>query len=146
MAKFNFFFAVFTPVTHANTVAFSATISSHHVTGLGTNQPIVFDDVVTNEGSSYSGRTGIFTSQTNGTFFFLSSVMTHTGEYLEAEIVKNGAHIALMYSKDAEFEQGTNGAVVNLQQGDEVWVRHRGNTGSKVYGYGWSSFLGFKLF
>jgi len=51
-----------------------------------------------------------------------------------------------MFSKDAEYEQGTKGVVVNLQQGDEVWVRHVDNEISNVYGWGWSSFLGFKLF
>jgi len=126
-------------------VAFSATLSSH-VTGLGTNQAILFDHVTTNVGNAYSGRTGIFSSPTNGTFFFLSSVMTHGGQYLEAEIVKNGANVALMISQDAQFEQGTNGVVVNLQEGDEVWVRHVTNQGSSVYGGNWCSFLGFQIF
>ena len=132
------------PVIHTNTVAFSASLLTTE-TSLGNNQAFVFDHVVTNEGNAYSGRTGIFSSPTNGTFFFLSSVMAVGGQYLEAEIVKNGAQIALMYSRDAEYEQGTNGAVVNLQQGDEVWVRHRGNEGSSVLGGDWSSFLGFKI-
>ena len=112
---------------------------------LGNKQTIVFDKTVTNIGHHYSPHTGVFTAPTNSTYYFFASVLSHTGEALETEIVKNGVSAVMMYSYDNVHEQGVNGVVLQLSAGDEVWVRHVQSVGSKVYGNGWSTFSGFKI-
>ena len=126
-------------------IGFTARLSQH-VTSLGNKATVVFDDTVSNFGSAYSTTTGIFTAPTSGTFFFFASIMSHANEYLETEIVVNGVRVALMYGYgNNRFDQGTNAAVVGLEEGDKVWVRHVGQEGLKVYGGTWSSFSGFHI-
>ncbi|XP_045169910.2 heavy metal-binding protein HIP-like [Mercenaria mercenaria] len=125
-------------------VAFTAKLSKH-MTNLGNNQPIVFDRIVTNIGQRYSPNTGVFTAPTNATYYFFASIMSHTGQPLETEIVKNGVRMVLMYSYDNMHEQGTNSVVLQLSTGDEVWVRHTATVGTMVYGNNWPTFSGFQI-
>jgi hypothetical protein len=125
-------------------VGFTAKLSKHML-NLGNNQAILFDTIVTNIGHHYSANTGVFTAPVNATYYFFASIMSHTNEVLETEIVKNGVRKVLMYSYDNVHEQGTNSVVLQLNIGDEVWVRHTSTVGTKVYGNGWSTFSGFKI-
>lgn len=124
--------------------AFSASLTNH-MTNLGNYQTVVFDLVFTNNGNVYSPVTGVFTSPNNSTYYFAATVMSHSGQYLETMISLNGKDLVYMYSKDTSFEQGTNSVVLNLKEGDRVWVRHNANEGSNVYGGHWSSFSGFQI-
>jgi hypothetical protein len=112
---------------------------------LGNNQAIIFDTIVTNIGHHYSANTGVFTAPINATYYFSASILSHTGEALETEIVKNGVREVLMYSYDNAHEQGSNSVVLQLNTGDEVWVRHTITVGTIIYGNGWSTFSGFKI-
>ncbi|XP_060558943.1 complement C1q-like protein 3 [Ruditapes philippinarum] len=127
-----------------NKAAFSASLTKHML-NVGNYQAIIFDNVFTNDGNMYSPYTGVFTAPTNGTYFFISTVMSHSGQYLETEICLNGNSLVLMYSLDNSSEQGTNSVVLALKEGDRVWVRHHGTRGSNVYGGHWSSFSGFQI-
>ncbi|KAL4233595.1 C1q and tumor necrosis factor protein 4 [Mactra antiquata] len=124
--------------------AFAATMSDH-AKGLGRYQTIVFDTLYNNDLGCYSPVTGVFTAPMNGTYFFTSTVMSHTGQYLETEICLNGQTLVLMYSYDTKHEQGTNSVVLALKTGDSVWVRLHVTEGSMVYGYNWSTFSGFMI-
>jgi hypothetical protein len=132
------------PYEGALKVGFTAKLSKHML-NLGNNQAILFDTIVTNIGHHYSPNTGVFTAPINATYYFFASIMSHTNEVLETEIVKNGVRKVLMYSYDNVHEQGTNSVVLQLNIGDEVWVRHTSTVGTKVYGNGWSTFSGFKI-
>lgn len=124
--------------------AFSATLSNH-ITDLGAQQALVFDHVITNVGNTYSNFTGDFTAPQDGTYFFTATVMSHSGSYLETEMVRNGIPVMLLYSYDNSFEQGSGGVVLVLRAGDQVWVRHHGSEGDRVYGEHWSYFSGFLI-
>ncbi|XP_045169099.2 caprin-2-like [Mercenaria mercenaria] len=125
--------------------AFTAGLSAH-LTKLGKNQPIIFDNIVTNIGQAYSETTGMFTAPKNGVYYFSATVMSFSGQQLRTEIVKNGQSMVKTYSNDKAHEQGTNGVVLHLNTSDEVWVRHyMGTVGENVYGYHWSTFSGFQI-
>lgn len=124
--------------------AFTARLSTH-LYKLGMNQRIVFDNIVTNIGSAYSGTTGVFTAPNDGIYYFIATVMSHLGQHIETEVVVNGQTMVKMYSFDKDHEQGTSGVVLQLQTSDEVWVQHLKTQGENVYGDQWSTFSGFKL-
>ncbi|KAL4228031.1 Elastin microfibril interfacer [Mactra antiquata] len=132
------------PNPFAEKPAFSASLTNH-ATNLGNYQTIIFDNVFTNDLGGYNGLTGVFTAPSNGTYFFTSTVMSHSGQYLETNICLNGQTKVLMYSYDTSFEQGANSVVLVLQAGDSVWVRHNANEGSNAYGGHWSTFSGFMI-
>lgn len=133
------------PDIHDTYVGFTAKLSEH-ATNLGLNQPVIFDNVHTNVGNAYSRDTGVFTAPVNGTYYFISTIMCHPGDFLEAEMVHNGNHVVFLYAYDSGFEQGVNGAVLVLSQGDHVWIRIAHEDADKVYGRDWSAFSGFLLF
>ncbi|XP_060601158.1 complement C1q tumor necrosis factor-related protein 3-like [Ruditapes philippinarum] len=132
------------PYEGALKVGFTAKLSKHML-NLGNNQAILFDYIVTNIGHHYSPNTGVFTAPINATYYFSASILSHTNELLQTEIVKNGIREVMIYSYDNDHEQGSNSVVLQLNIGDEVWVRHLGMVGTKVYGNGWSTFSGFKI-
>lgn len=125
-------------------VAFTAKLGAH-ATNLGLHQTIVFEQVHTNIGDAYAPDSGIFSAPTDGIYFFTSSIMCHSGDFLEAEMVHNGNHVVYMYASDENYEQGTNSAVLALQEGDHVWIRNARTEANKVYGNDWSTFSGFRL-
>lgn len=133
------------PGVSATHIAFTAKLGEH-ATNLGLHQTIVFERIHTNIGNAYSSSTGVFTAPVNGTYYFTSTIMCHSGDFLEAEMVHNGNHVVYMYASDNDFEQGANGAVLVLAEGDSVWVRNARTEADKVYGGDWSSFSGFLLF
>ncbi|XP_045168531.2 caprin-2-like isoform X1 [Mercenaria mercenaria] len=124
--------------------AFTARLSAH-LTKLGHNQPIIFDNIVTNVGQAYSGTTGVFTVPKEGVYYFIATVMSFSGQHVETEIVKNGESMVKMYCNGKSHEQGTSGVVLYLNAADEVWVRHLKTNGEHVYGYNWSTFSGFQI-
>ncbi|XP_045168767.2 caprin-2-like [Mercenaria mercenaria] len=125
--------------------AFTARLSAH-IEKLGKNQPIIFDNIVTNIGQAYSETSGKFTAPKDGVYYFIATVLSFSGQQLRTEIVRNGQFMVKMYSYDKAHEQGTSGVVLHLNASDEVWVRHyMGTEGENVYGYHWSTFSGFQI-
>ncbi|XP_045169748.2 heavy metal-binding protein HIP-like [Mercenaria mercenaria] len=124
--------------------AFTARLSEHQ-TKLGHNQPIVFDNIVTNIGQAYSGTTGVFTAPKDGIYYFIATTMSHSGQFVQTEIVRNGESMVKLYSYDKSHEQGTSGVVLHLNVSDEVWVRHLKTQGENLYGHNWSTFSGFQI-
>ena len=125
-------------------VAFTAKLNGH-AENLGLHQAIIFDVVQTNVGGAYSTDNGMFTAPAEGVYYFSATIMCHSGTFLEAEIVHNGNHVVYMYASDSNYEQGTNSAVLEVQEGDHVWVRNARTESDKVYGNDWTTFTGFRL-
>ncbi|XP_053373711.1 complement C1q and tumor necrosis factor-related protein 9A-like isoform X2 [Mercenaria mercenaria] len=124
--------------------AFTAGLSAH-LTKLGHNQPIIFDNIVTNIGQAYSGTTGVFTAPKDGVYYFVATILSFSGQYVETEIVKNGESMVRLYSQGKFHDQGTSGVVLQLIASDEVWVRNMRTNGENVHGSNWSTFSGFQI-
>ncbi|XP_053373708.1 complement C1q and tumor necrosis factor-related protein 9A-like [Mercenaria mercenaria] len=124
--------------------AFTARLSAH-LTKLGHNQPIIFDNIVTNIGQAYSGTTGVFTAPKDGVYYFVATILSFSGQHVETEIVKNGDSMVRLYSYGKFYDQGTSGVVLQLNASDEVWVRNMGTNGENVHGSNWSTFSGFQI-
>ncbi|OWF48560.1 uncharacterized protein LOC110452900 [Mizuhopecten yessoensis] len=103
-------------------VAFYAVLT-HSYTEVAKLMEIHFDQVVTNLGGSYSGNTGTFTCTHAGVYVFSWTVHVNP-RYMYTELVKNGNVIGNAFSGDSQFSGiGGGSVVVQLDQGDEVWVR-----------------------
>ena len=112
-------------------MAFSATLT-HDLTTFGTDQPIIYDKVITNVGGAYDNRHGAFRAPVSGTYKFSFSVLQGTGRmYIAVELVKNGTPIGRVRTGDYQYYAvGTNIVNVHLKAGDDVWVQHQDYIGS----------------
>ncbi|KAL4226398.1 hypothetical protein ACF0H5_014381 [Mactra antiquata] len=125
-------------------IAFSATLTSNLAT-LGRGQAIVYKQVDVNAGNAYDVRHGIFTAPIDGVYEFTTAVLNRPGISTGLEIVKNGISCTKVKSgDDSYYTMGTNAVALDLQAGDEVWVRHVNESDSQtINGEGYTTFSGY---
>jgi len=114
------------------------------------NEMIRFDHVLTNVGAAYDGNIGMFQCPTPGYYVFFVNFLVFPQKRLETQIVKNGNVIQEVYAgtQDNGHGPGSNMVIVQLQQGDRVWVRVHDfyhNTGDILDGP-WCTFNGFLVY
>ncbi|KAK3609817.1 hypothetical protein CHS0354_029856 [Potamilus streckersoni] len=114
-------------------VAFSATLTKD-ITNLGIEAPIIFDKVITNVGGGYDPRHGHFRAPVSGTYKFSFSILQGTAAmWISTELVKEGRPIGRVKTGDNGYwTLGSNVITTHLQEGEDVWVRHKANEGSNI--------------
>ena len=132
----------------AGPVAFMARLynSLSHV---GVNQNIPFENVLLNLGNAYHSQHGIFIAPQSGIYLFSSSIMSNNVNHVEvhADLVQNGNVVARIYahSDSVRHDQGAQTVVIQVKQGDEIWVRNIDYTDDQIYGSYYSTFSGYLL-
>ncbi|TRY92308.1 hypothetical protein DNTS_028662 [Danionella cerebrum] len=128
-------------------VAFSAARTANFAPGT-LDQPIVFDLLHTNLGEMFDTGTGRFTCPASGTYVFIFHILKLAISVpLYINLMRNEEVMVSAYANDGapDHETASNHAVLQLFQGDQVWLRlHRG----ALYGSSWkySTFSGFLLY
>ena len=135
--------------TTRHQIAFYAHLS-HDIDHLGNHQPIVFDQVRTNQGKAYKAADGEFRTTLAGTYFFIWTISNVEHTVMQSELVVNGivfGHITSDAFNHNDWAVSTSFTIVSLQVDDRVWIRsgtsHTGHVNG--VGYGTSSFAGFLL-
>ncbi|NXE14522.1 C1QA protein, partial [Lophotis ruficrista] len=109
---------------------------------------VVFDNIITNEESSYSPQTGEFTCRVPGLYYFAYQVVS-SGD-LCLSITKNGEQVVSFcdYNSRNLLQVNSGSSVLSLAVGDQVSVTTNSATGSKIYSGSEadSVFSGFMLF
>lgn len=131
--------------------AFTAYLNSS-LFHLGAGQTIKYDKVLTNEGSHYSGITGVFSCPVDGVYVF-SFFIDQWGEatHLLASLVVDGIKQVQGVANPTQLHQdvqGGNVAILRLRAGQRVWIENY-----HPNGHVWASdrnrydtFSGFLLF
>ena len=113
------------------------------------HQSVIFDNVITNEGSGYNNATGNFTCAEPGIYVFFLNVMTLYNKYVEVELLNNGNRFLIQFSRDASgYDNGSNLGVIRLAKGDTVWARvhwHIETDKDDIMRQEWTTFSGFLL-
>ncbi|XP_053199467.1 complement C1q subcomponent subunit C-like isoform X1 [Scomber japonicus] len=127
-------------------VIFSVTTSGSGAVGpFNTETTLIYRAVITNIGDAYSPSTGIFTAPVAGFYYF--SIFCHAGGHNRVQLFlyKNNQYIVEVYDHESASDTADNGGnavFVQLQQGDQVYVRLGANT--HVWGDGTTTtFNGF---
>lgn len=111
---------------------------------MATNNHVIFNNVTTNEGSAYSGSTGIFTCKYSGTYAFSWTIATSSQRYTNADLVLNDVAIGSSFTdargSSVTADSSTGFVVYNLKVGDKVRVIING-TADALY----STFSGWML-
>ncbi|KAG9348288.1 hypothetical protein JZ751_002023 [Albula glossodonta] len=104
------------------TIAFTAklAICNSYPTHKG---PLIFTNVLVNEGDGYSPNNGIFTCPRSGFYHF----DVHASTYGRAQFMlyKNGQNVVSAYHttlSDRRSQMASIGSVIQLSEGDKVWV------------------------
>ncbi|VDI31591.1 Hypothetical predicted protein [Mytilus galloprovincialis] len=142
--------AVTTSKPVRQSVAFFAVMTDHQQ-NLGIHQTVGFQKTVTNVGNGWDGQANVFRAPKAGLYYFSATIMAHSAEDIETELVLKGVPIVYSFDRDKSTHGvGTLSAVLNLALGDDVWIRiynnlsvNNGNV--RVFGFGWSWFSGFLI-
>lgn len=130
-------------VDSGRAVAFSARLSKN-LQKIGRASTLVYASEVTNIGGEYNSRTGKFRCPVDGVYQFFVSILSRKEERVKTELVVNGRRNLLLYSSGDEIHRGSlgmNGVILQLEEGDLVWVRVYHGFGDYIHCC-WSTFSG----
>ena len=123
---------------------FSAHTSEKH---LGVGQNIIFDELVTNLGGGFHMSSGLFTAPINGVYMISTTVLTNVDVETRTSIVVNGRRIVSTFghATQGRHDQGTQVAVLQLNQGDDVSVQNIDIVDASIWGERYTSFSGYLI-
>ncbi|MFT7812609.1 caprin-2 isoform X1 [Arapaima gigas] len=135
------------PLPQPMRVAFSAARTANFAPG-SLDQTIIFDLLHSNLGETFDVHLGRFSCPVNGTYVFIFHILKLAVNVpLYVNLMRNEEVMVSAYANDGapDHETASNHAVLQLYQGDQVWLRlHRG----AIYGSSWkySTFSGYLLY
>lgn len=115
------------------TVVFSAATGggNKHIGPFDTDTTLIYRIVKTNIGNAYSPFTGVFAAPVAGIYFFTFHYYAGGGHPVGLSLIKNNQVVVTTYDHRTSSDGADNGgntAFVQLQQGDQVFVRLSANT------------------
>ncbi|XP_029314165.1 LOW QUALITY PROTEIN: complement C1q-like protein 2 [Cottoperca gobio] len=130
-------------------VAFSIGLTDAGQVGpFNTKITLKFSKVFTNVGQAYNPHTGIFTAPVRGAYYFKFSAWDNRSSWMGAELYHNDKRMTwIFHHNDREsYSSVSNAFVLQLEQGDVVYIVL--STGYGVYDaeYNLMNFSGFLLF
>lgn len=128
-----FYFLTVPPTsTPTGVIAFHAYLSHDSSGPLPRHHILKFDMVPLNKGNGYKAFDGIFIAPTSGTYVFSWSFMSDVHGNVITELTKNADVIGNRFAdslNSAVYDFSTGTVVVDILQGDHVYVRMGGSTG-----------------
>ncbi|XP_070543123.1 complement C1q subcomponent subunit B-like [Ptychodera flava] len=136
-------------IQHPNRTAFSASRTST-LGPVSGDTTVIYNKVYANVGNGYSLSTGKFTCSVSGVYFFMMSGMRRpTSHILYICLMKNNEKLPCVYvhnSGQRQYGSASNSVIIDLQEGDEVWVRL--SSGRALYSDNdeYATFTGYLLY
>ncbi|CAC5422206.1 unnamed protein product [Mytilus coruscus] len=128
-----------------NRPAFTATLGTTKVTYIGPSAIVKFNNVVLNRGGGYEPTTGKFTAPKSGLYQFSFTIMSYSGGELNMAVVKNRSMIMSLYGPKIHGATETANPVLELKEGDTVFMQHLASNSQTMYGNHYSHFSGYYI-
>ena len=89
------------------------------------DDPVIFDDVLTNVGDAYDAKSSVFTCPVTGVYLFTMTLLPGVDEVAEAIIYKENGVVSKVYASRSpdRHSQATNLSFVSCTKGQRVWVK-----------------------
>ncbi|XP_062385645.1 complement C1q subcomponent subunit B-like [Sardina pilchardus] len=131
-------------------VAFGASLGIHGNLGpYNTEITLAYKNVFANAGNAYNPGTGIFIAPVKGVYYFSFSGHNHNSRPMGLRLYKNSQSMVIVYNhafNHHRYETATNGMTLELEKGDQVYVRLYVHTWVFDNGNIHSTFIGHLLF
>lgn len=131
-------------------VAFSAGLTTAGDVGpFNTETTLIYSQVISNTGQAYNLHTGIFTAPVKGFYYFRFTALNYRkGLHGGVRLYHNSKSIIYNedYNTDSHNEYVSNAVILELQEGDVVYMRLPSGRGVHDNGANHSTFSGFLLF
>jgi hypothetical protein len=125
-------------------VVFTVGVSSSYI--YWSSGTLVFPHVVYNIGGGYDPNTGVFTAPVDGLFAFFVNIQSDGSNQIRVNLVHNGTSKVRVMAYTPSYSSGSNLAVLKLQKGDRVRVRHYYGTGYYTDDAPTTTFSGWLIF
>ncbi|XP_022302171.2 complement C1q subcomponent subunit B-like [Crassostrea virginica] len=128
----------------ANGVSFSVNIKDKELK-LGAGQTVIYNEILTNDGSGYDDRTGVFTCPLTGTYLFVFDAHSPGNTCLQLYLNKSKAAMGCVSSLLGKtYLQMSRTVILKLKKGDHVKVVAL--SAGAVHHRGFSGFSGTRLY
>uniref|UniRef100_A0A3B5LJC9 C1q domain-containing protein n=1 Tax=Xiphophorus couchianus TaxID=32473 RepID=A0A3B5LJC9_9TELE len=116
----------------ATIIAFSAaTGGSGHIGPFDTDTTLIYRKLIINVGNAYNQHTGIFSAPVPGIYYFTYFYHAGGSQVVNLSLMKNNEEVVTTYDHKTSHDvadNGGNAALLQLQQGDQVYVQLVENT------------------
>lgn len=132
--------------TGSAAVGFTACLSANGDVQHAGNEIIKFDQVLTNVGSGYNSKTGIFIAPRRGLYVIHLAAMARSGVSKLIDIVKDGNRVDTAYVGAhgvTDYQSVAKEWVLELNQGSQVWMKSGSYHGDVIDGWCKTAFAGF---
>ncbi|XP_027893839.1 caprin-2-like isoform X2 [Xiphophorus couchianus] len=116
----------------ATIIAFSAaTGGSGHIGPFDTDTTLIYRKLIINVGNAYNQHTGIFSAPVPGIYYFTYFYHAGGSQVVNLSLMKNNEEVVTTYDHKTSHDvadNGGNAALLQLQQGDQVYMRMHANS------------------
>uniref|UniRef100_A0A3B5R2J3 Complement C1q tumor necrosis factor-related protein 3-like n=1 Tax=Xiphophorus maculatus TaxID=8083 RepID=A0A3B5R2J3_XIPMA len=105
--------------------------SNGHIGPFNTDTTIIYRKLIINVGNAYNQHTGIFAAPVPGIYYFTFFYHAVGTQVVNLSLMKNNEEVVTTYDHKTSHDvadNGGNAALLQLQQGDQVYVRMHANS------------------
>ncbi|XP_071153209.1 heavy metal-binding protein HIP-like [Mytilus edulis] len=130
---------------HKERPVFFASLKTHPFTLNGINDVLKFDDVRINRGDGYNPSNGVFAAPRSGIYQISCMLLGEKSNRVQYQLMKNNSVYTYGYVGNQDHDSQSISSILDLKQGDRVFIQHRVNGVQKIYGGNYSTFSGYFL-
>ena len=105
-------------------------------------QPVIFDNVISNFGSAFDPQSSVFTCPVTGVYMFSVHLMGLAGSHAQVALFVDAGVVFQVISDNIRgaYNPASNVAFASCYQGQSVWIKTFLRSNQQIYEYSYTSF------